>query len=265
MPRLKEALANSGAGSVAPVGQRQMVTLRAKTPLPNEVLIHPLGTLTVKQNVVPLNLDISTFGQAAPAGARRFTIGVSLGGQNQTPQTITDFFAPAQFFKMTDDEKLSRPSFELMAAGVGFGSNDVAFTAVAGDWLEVKAIEFETWIVEENKEPRLSNPENPNVRYELSKELMDRQSRFGAAANSDLRRTGNAKYRVSTTGKHTIAREGWSVVATDDLNVRPVAGIQAGQPTNYSEAAQALRRLKQENPAQARGLKILRLSELSQH
>src|SRR6185295_2996602 len=121
------------------------------------VLLHPLGTLTVKQNVVPLNLDISTFGQAAPAGARSFSIGVSLGGQSQTPQTIPDFFAPAQFFKMTDDEKLSRPSFEMMAAGVGFGSNDVGFTAVVSDRLEVKAIEFETWIVEKNKEHRPSN------------------------------------------------------------------------------------------------------------
>src|SRR6185295_18208388 len=121
LPRLKEALSNPGNWtSQLPVGQRQVVTLRAKTPSPNEVLLHPLGTLTVKQNVVPLNLDISTFGQAAPAGARRFTIGVSLGAQNQTPQTIKDFFAPAQFFKMTDDEKLSRPSFELMDSGVGF-------------------------------------------------------------------------------------------------------------------------------------------------
>jgi len=218
----------------------------------------------VKQNVVPLNMDISTFGQAAPAGARRFAISISLSAQNQTPQTIKDFFAPAQFFKMTDDEKLSRPSFELMDSGVGFGSSEVAFTTVAGDWLEVKAIEFETWIVEENKKPRPSNPENPNSRYKLSDTLLDKQARFGAAANSALRRTGKARYRIATTGKHTISREGWSIVATDDLNLRPAPGLQVGQPTNYSEAAQALRKLNQQNPAQALGLKILRLSELSQ-
>ena len=94
------------------------------------MLLHPLGTLTVKQSVVPLNLDISRFGQAAPAGARRFTISsVSLGGQNQTTRPVKDFFAPAQFFEMSDDEKLSRPSFEPMAAGVSIGSDEFAFSA----------------------------------------------------------------------------------------------------------------------------------------
>jgi hypothetical protein len=69
-------------------------------------------------NIVPLDLDISRFGQAAPAGARRFTISsISLGGQNQTVRPLRDFFAPAQFFDMSDDEKLSRPSFEPMPAG----------------------------------------------------------------------------------------------------------------------------------------------------
>ena len=120
LPRLKEALGNPGnwVGQL-PAGQRPMVTLREKPGAATDVLLHPLGTLTVKQSVVPLNLDISRFGQAAPAGARRFTISsVSLGGQSQTTRAVKDFFAPAQFFEMSDDEKLSRPSFEPMAAGV---------------------------------------------------------------------------------------------------------------------------------------------------
>jgi hypothetical protein len=62
-------------------------------------------------------------------------------------------------------------------------------------------------------------------------------------------------------GKHRIAKEGWSIVATDDLKVQPVPGIEADKPATYSEAAQALQKLKQENPAKAAGLKILRLSE----
>src|SRR5262249_19285818 len=75
MPRLKEALANPGAWiAQLPGGQRPMVTLRAKPGAATDALIHPLGTMTVKQNVVPLNMDISRFGQAAPAGVRRFTI-----------------------------------------------------------------------------------------------------------------------------------------------------------------------------------------------
>ena len=263
LPRLKEALAHAGnwRGRL-PDGQPQMVTLRAKPGAPSDVLLHPLGTLSVKQGVVPLDMDISRFGQAPPAGARRFTISsVSLGGQSQTAQPVKDFFAPAQFFEMSDDEKLSRPSFEPMPAGVIIGSAEIAFTADASDWLEVEAIEFETWIVDKEKtETRPSHPEDSKNLYRLSPELLGRQARFGAAGASDLRRTGKARYRT-IMDKHRIAKEGWSVVATDDLKVQPVPGIEADKPATYSEAAQALRKLKQENPAKAAGLKILRLSE----
>jgi hypothetical protein len=38
--------------------------------------VHPLGTLTVRQSVVPLNLsrDIDKFNDSPIAGARRFTV-----------------------------------------------------------------------------------------------------------------------------------------------------------------------------------------------
>ena len=90
---------------------------------------------------------------------------------------------------------------------------------------------------------------------------MLQQARFGAAGNSELRRTGKAKYRT-TMDKHKVVKEGWSIVATDDLTVQPVPGIEDGKPRIYSEAAQALRKLKQADPAKAAGLKILRLSEV---
>ena len=129
LPRLKEALSNPAnwVGQL-PAGQRPMVTLREKPRAATEVLLHPLGTLTVKQGIVPLDLDISRFGQAAPAGARRFTISsVSLGGQSPRTESVKEFFAPAQFFEMSDDEKLSRPSFEAMAAGMTHRLGGVRF------------------------------------------------------------------------------------------------------------------------------------------
>jgi hypothetical protein len=237
-----------------------MVTLRAKTGTATEVLLHPLGTLTVKQDVVPLNLNISRFGQAAPAGARLFTLrSVSPDGQNQTVQPVKDFFAPAQFFELSDDEKLSRPSFEPMTAGISIGSNEFTFTDNPDDWLEVEAIKFETITIDKEKnESRRNDPEDL---YELSPKLLSKQALFGAAASSDLRRTGKAKYRT-TVGKHQLKKEGWSIIATADLTVQPLPGSEAGKPASYSEVAQALRKLKHEDPARATGLKILRLSEL---
>src|SRR6185295_4999895 len=50
LPRLKEALGNASnwVGQL-PDAQHRLVTLRTVTPAPTEVLVHPLGTLTVKQ------------------------------------------------------------------------------------------------------------------------------------------------------------------------------------------------------------------------
>ena len=63
-------------------------------------------------------------------------------------------------------------------------------------------------------------------------------------------------------GKYRIEKEGWSLVATDDLTAQPGPGIEADKPATYSEAAQALRQLQQQDPAKAAGVKILRLSEV---
>jgi hypothetical protein len=263
MPRLKEALGNSGNWvSLLPTDQRQMVSLRTITAGPADVFLHPLGSLTIKQNVVPLNLDISRFGQSTPAGDRHFSItNVFLGDLMQNPQPVKEFFAPAQFFEMSDDEKLSRPSFEPMTAGVGFTSGGFAFTTDTNDWLEVGAIQFETVIVDkQNNQTQHSGPKNL---YTLSTNLLDKQARFGAAGSSDIRRSGKAKYRT-TKDKYKIAKEGWSIVSNDNMTVQPVSGIEEGKTASYSEAAQALRKLKQQNPAQAAGLNILRLSELSE-
>ena len=53
------------------------------------------------------------------------------------------------------------------------------------------------------------------------------------------------------------------MVATQDLTVQPLPGIEGEKPASYSEAVQALRKLKQHDPAKAAGLKILRLSEVA--
>src|SRR5262249_35448337 len=101
LPRLKEALGQpENWVSSLPQSQVLRVTLRSRQGAANEVPLHPLITITVKQSVVPFNLDIARFGQTTPAGARRFTISsVTLGSETiSSPPPVRDFFAPAQFF-----------------------------------------------------------------------------------------------------------------------------------------------------------------------
>jgi hypothetical protein len=110
-----------------PTGGQPLVTLRALPPT-SQILAHPLGTLQVRQRVVPLERALDRFGGDVPAGARLFRIaGATLGGANAQADPLEDLFAPAQFSALSDDQKLSQPSFESMRSGVRVGEHDVAF------------------------------------------------------------------------------------------------------------------------------------------
>ena len=69
----------------------------------------------------------------------------TLNGQPQQTGTGQRQFVPAQFFAMTDDEKLASPSFEEMEAGVVFGSDRVVF-----DELQTVAapLEYESIVID---------------------------------------------------------------------------------------------------------------------
>ena len=112
-------------------------------------MLHPLGRLAVRQQVVPLNTerDVDTYGGAPVAGDRRFTItAAALNGSPQTPAATQDLFVPTQFFDMSDDEKLAAPSFESRDNGVVFGSDAIAFPA--GESIDAPLV-YETIVIDD--------------------------------------------------------------------------------------------------------------------
>jgi hypothetical protein len=107
-----------------PHGSSQSVTLRT-LPGPGEMLVlHPYGFLEVSQKLTPLGIPIQLFGSAAPARGRVFSIvDCRIGGDPAPTVPTLEEFAPAQFFEMSDAEKLSRPSFEQFDSGVAIGGD----------------------------------------------------------------------------------------------------------------------------------------------
>jgi hypothetical protein len=118
--------------SVLPPAEHPPVRLLPVTQQSPGVLAHPLGQLTVHQREVPLELAMSRFGTVPLPAPLTFHIdpsSVQLGGQaaSPAPVPVSDFFAPGQFRNLTDDERLSRPSFESYQSGLQFGlANHVA-------------------------------------------------------------------------------------------------------------------------------------------
>ncbi|GAB3639277.1 hypothetical protein GCM10027422_48680 [Hymenobacter arcticus] len=93
-----------------------------------QVFLDPRGALSLHQRVAPLGLQLEKYGSAVttPTGGRFFEISqlqvgaatYALGGKDSLLQETRDFFAPDQFLRLTDAQKLSSPSFERLANGV---------------------------------------------------------------------------------------------------------------------------------------------------
>jgi hypothetical protein len=249
---------------VLPVGERRVVSVR-ELPALNEVTIHPLGKIGVKQTVVPLNLtrDIDKFGSTTPSGPRRFSItSVTVGGLSQTPAPLTDFFAPAQFFEMTDDQKITSSSFDTMEAGITVGVDN--FTFSTADGLSV-VLTYETILVD----TQTGGPGNRKDDYSLTHERLLEHARFGAAGRSEVRRTGAAKFQNRQRAPEVAVAKPGLVIAsteddrqTEDLSPQAVPGIETGTPMNFIDAQEALRQLSRQNPAQAQNRQIVRSYEL---
>ena len=110
-----------------PTGVGSVVTLRTTSDDP-PLLAHPLAEFEGRQSRVPLETTITKVG-ADPVLPNENR--VNLGQPTLTQQDVSvpfgavspvvDHFAPGQFLDLTDEEKLHRPAFEDMPAGIHLG------------------------------------------------------------------------------------------------------------------------------------------------
>jgi hypothetical protein len=173
------------------------------------ILAHPFARLTVRERVVPLDIRIDKLGNATPARWNQFRIATArLNGTGVAPETLQDYFAPAQFVELTNDAKLSARSFELMDAGATLGSPD----AKVGHSSPVD-VHYETFIVDD---PLLPPRRGPLYRLDGLRFLS--QLGTGAAGRSKAWATGARKYVEASRPSAVVVSEPTYVIAgTDDL------------------------------------------------
>jgi hypothetical protein len=213
----------------APPAANRLVTVR-RDDRPGQVLMHPMGSLSVRQGVVPLNVsrDIDRVGEAVPSGSRRFAITAAVLGTSTPPRRpVRDQFAPGQFFDMTDDDRLAAPSFDEMEAGVAFGDDTHSFPAGAAvrspfDYTDITIGADGTATVEEE----------PVV---LDGPLVLVLAGFGAAALAPERRRAAARFAtpLEPTPAPTLKAAGWAVAQT-------ATTAPAGPVTTWAEASAQL-------------------------
>jgi hypothetical protein len=129
--RLKTQLEETRSWSgLLPEGFSNAASLRSLTTVeaPGLLLVHPSGTLEVRQTVLPLKKTIEKMGNSLVTEQPVYSVtGYEIGeGPNAIvagdgQQTILkEHFSRGQFEDLEDAEKISTPDFELMQAGVRF-------------------------------------------------------------------------------------------------------------------------------------------------
>jgi Family of unknown function (DUF6603) len=253
MDQLKAALDDprNWSGQIGDT-ERAMVTLRSSQAA-NQLALHPLGKLSVKQTIVPLELQIAKFGGSTPADARLFKINsVSLNGKPAGFTGEKDFFAPAQFLDLSDDEKLAAPSFEPMVAGMTVGSD--SFIINEAEILEDGAIAYETIILDKANNQSTTLP----TTFSIDPGNLGRQIAIGAAAKSDARRVGALRYQPPAA-KNSQVTKNWTAVSTMDQSRQAIPGVDPTKPDSYAASFQALEKLKKDDPVRAKAVMLLRV------
>ena len=226
LPPLVTALTNPLSWTAnLPRPERALVTLR-KRPGGGDVLVHPLGALEVRQTVVPLGIRIERFGGTPLPAAQRFDIThVAVGGQPvAAPRAVDDVFAAGDFLELSEDERLARPSFEAMHAGVavqpaGFASGDPVGSEMDFDDVIVGAGGASV---------------GPATKGTITGAAAALAAVFGPAARSPLRSTGARRFAAAALGVE-LRRQTYVVASVDDLT--SAEGTPAG---SFTVAAQAL-------------------------
>ncbi|MEH1014762.1 DUF6603 domain-containing protein [Micromonospora sp. CPCC 206060] len=121
---LGEALSAASAWEAGPgLPGPEAVTLRSVTDAGDALLLAPGATLAVRQNLIPLDVELTRFGTSRITGPNRFTISEVRAGTGDgvvsgtLGQTIMDDFAPGQFQDLSPEQQWMMPGFERQAAG----------------------------------------------------------------------------------------------------------------------------------------------------
>jgi hypothetical protein len=213
-----------------------------------EVLVHPLGEIGVRQQLLPLGIELDRYAGGTPQGQRRFTITKAFVGTDQVAKLrpVNEHFAAGDFLELTDDQKLHRPSFEAMPAGVTLQPKALAYGGQApgtADQMAVSEIDFEEVVVDAD-----GNVVREDAAKPLNVLVLTLAVGFGPAALSPLRTGGSDRFSAPGPA-FAVGPERFTVAGVADLGEVQMDGLEES-----SDAAvrQALDRHLKDNP-QARG------------
>jgi hypothetical protein len=218
---------------------------------PSLLVLHPFGSLTLSQRALPLNLTLDKVGNEKPDDVNRVDIAAVASGGLALPITEEDEqFAIAQFQNLSDQEKLSRPSYQRIKGGVVIGSSE----AMQSSKMARRTISYSITIID--KEPQKPLPKGKF--YPAIATLFHRFLSGSSVARSAL--SNQVKSQLSPfTDKIALGTEGYTVSSTSDNR----AFDTKSQFSSEATARDYMRQQLAANPSLAGSLHVLPSSEVN--
>jgi Family of unknown function (DUF6603) len=253
LPDLTAALGDARNWSAAlPDRMTQAATFSTLKPDDTTLRVHPVGTLTVKENVVPLDLQITKYGNAEPADGNLFSISdIHIDGTHEDNHPIQDYFAAGQFLTLSDADKISSPSFEKYDAGVTIGSSEITSGADSP-----RVVSYKTSYI-----PDPNNVSVSGGRYLMPANIHLALVKQGAGYASPLKNTGLFKYSTGAQGSAVkIQESSFVITSVEDLSVR--SDIASAGGTTFFQARAALDSYLTLHPEETENLQIISAHEV---
>lgn len=251
LPALQAGLADRSSWSATlPPAARVVVTPVGAPPDGREaLLLDPAASLRIAQRAVPLSLPITRFGGASLGRTVQFSLDAVtvFGSGPPSASATTEEFAPAQFFDLSDAEKLSLPSFSRFEAGVEVGRDAVDLGHSERPRAVITPLVYDTTIVD-------TAVRRPGARY-----VPDMAVFIALNGTAQGVPGGLDRYRPApgTAPRVTLAAERWVVAGTTDLGLR----TEIESDGSKLGARLALAGYLAANPAQAGELQVVLAEE----
>jgi hypothetical protein len=250
LPMLAAALsADDNWEGELPAQRHRLESIRETPEIINALLIHPVGTLKVSQKVVPLNVRIDRIGSQRPSDGRVFQITEVQPVAN--PNVVQESFAPAQFFDMTDEEKLSSVSFKNFDSGIRVDDPERVQTGYAA----AREVKYDLKYIDSQRNQRLAGS---GGLLEVDVVAFNGWTLNGAIATSDLSFARNRKSSLAPEAV-AVSQESFAIVNSSDLKRFDDLSVLA----NESEAVARLNALMEANPNLRGMLQVVPAFELA--
>ena len=234
-----------------------------------DLVAHPYSVIGVNQNRLPLHTDLDKVGSNEPADFNKFRLLLDLGeGGPGSGERMTDFFAPAEYIRLTDDEKLARKSFEKFPSGIKAAGQD-NYTGgaeyptdtpmesegirVFGDYVE-KTMEHELQLIDDFEAESQNMGKIGEEPYNFIRFVAGNAVALSALGRSMLARNSVLQSRFSNV------EERYHIVYKENLT----ALQKGGRPLEFAtetQARNAIRRMIAKKPKLRGAFQVMAVSE----